>query len=145
MSSNGFLPYFISNNKIYFLLGKEENNLYSDFSGSKIGQESDLNNAIREFHEETMDIFKDIINLNNNIKFTNNNHNCFLIKFNNMHTERIITYNAIINRLHAYKANNDLLEKRMLQWFDSTYIINNKHQFRQSFYDTFIKIAHLRD
>lgn len=138
MTSNGFLPYLIRDSKIYFLLGKEE--LYSDFSGSKINNESNLDNAIREFNEETMDIFKDI-NLDKHTIFSNNNHNCYLIQFNTDYNERIYTYNQILNRLHDYKSKNGLLEKRKLKWFTANEIINNKHNFRPSFYDTFIKIA----
>lgn len=142
MTSNGFLPYLIKNNKIYFLLGKED--LYSDFSGSKDGQETNIQNAKREFHEETMDIFKDLnLLLDNNTKFTNNNHNCYLIKFQTDYNDRIYAYNMILNKLHDYKSKNGLLEKRKLKWFDSNYILNNKHKFRPSFYNTFIKIANL--
>lgn len=140
MKANGFLPYMIKDNKIYFLLGKEESGLYSDFGGLKNTGESDFENAVREFNEETMDIFKDI-KPTKITKFTNNNYNCYLTKLDNSYQDRITAYNNFRQKISNYKAKNGLLEKQHIQWFKPNQIINNKSQMRPTFYDTFIKLS----
>lgn len=61
----GILPFCYNpkNNKIYYLLGRESHKhptaakLYSDFGGSKEGNESKISTAAREGYEETQGIF----------------------------------------------------------------------------------------
>lgn len=55
----GIVPYIIVDKQVYFLLGLEKsNNSWSGFVGSCENDESIMDTAIREFHEETAMIFE---------------------------------------------------------------------------------------
>ncbi|KYQ91858.1 hypothetical protein DLAC_07669 [Tieghemostelium lacteum] len=54
----GVLPYTVYQNKIYFLLGKENRGI-SDFGGYKDHNEDDEQGASREFSEETLGLFSE--------------------------------------------------------------------------------------
>jgi 8-oxo-dGTP pyrophosphatase MutT (NUDIX family) len=55
----GIVPYILVD-RIYFLLGLEKsNNLWSGFVGGSEPDETVIDTAIREFHEETALVFKD--------------------------------------------------------------------------------------
>jgi 8-oxo-dGTP pyrophosphatase MutT (NUDIX family) len=56
----GIIPYHLTSQGVYFLLGLEKsNNKWSGFVGGSEPYESIIQTAIREFNEETCLIFKD--------------------------------------------------------------------------------------
>jgi 8-oxo-dGTP pyrophosphatase MutT (NUDIX family) len=59
----GIIPYKIVNGKKYFLLGLERsNNKWSGFVGGSERGEIPIETAIREFHEETRNVFNNYLN-----------------------------------------------------------------------------------
>lgn len=73
----GVIPYVVINNSIYFLLGIDtKSKELTDFGGGVKKSENSLDGAIREFKEETSDIFNtyiyDIKNFENSKAITDN-------------------------------------------------------------------------
>ena len=124
----GICPISKFRNKIYILLGKERyNSQWSDFGGSRDGNENNINTAIREGYEE-LDGFlgnqQDMSNLlhKNFIHEIKNNkgYHSYLVKldydkslpfyFNNHHK-------FIENNTKNLCGKNGLYEKKEKQWF----------------------------
>eukprot|EP01091_Cochliopodium_minus_P003262 TRINITY_DN13100_c0_g1_i1.p1 TRINITY_DN13100_c0_g1~~TRINITY_DN13100_c0_g1_i1.p1 ORF type:complete len:230 (-),score=50.56 TRINITY_DN13100_c0_g1_i1:15-653(-) len=93
----GIIPFCFKNNKSFVLLGSEyrgRDNVFSEFGGKR--EESDVSielTAIREFMEETNEIYKDILKDQNNYLDSNlskdiiwnasGKYGCFLLKVPN--------------------------------------------------------------
>jgi hypothetical protein len=60
--SAGILPFYVKNNTIYLLLGKDQDGKWSDFGGRSEGQDRGRwdTTAVREFYEESVGSIMDI-------------------------------------------------------------------------------------
>ena len=162
----GVLLYASKGNKLYFLLGKENdgnnsrrNNLYADFGGGREDGEKPHQTAYREFVEESMNAF------GRNKFFKKSIKNPTLIFEHTKYFEYVIkidynedipnTYNRIIETLDVcmdyrkYKGSKQLtikscphglLEKSKLRWISKEDILNNRKKFRKDFHDMFIRL-----
>ena len=124
----GICPISKYRNKVYVLLGKERfNNNWSDFGGSREGNESPFKTAVREGYEEldgffgTKEEFEDMIIQNLIVKLDNSkNYHSYLFKiefdknlpfyFNNHHK-------FIENQTKNFCGKNGLYEKSEIRWF----------------------------
>jgi|TARA_Y100000992_G_scaffold244063_1_gene175150 8-oxo-dGTP pyrophosphatase MutT (NUDIX family) len=147
----GILPVSIYNNKLYFLLGKEnkfnDSPGWSDFGGGKEGNESIIQTAAREGSEELNGFLgdeKEIKNLiiNNlilkvgikyyttfivNVKYSKELPNYFNknFKFNMSHLGNLV------------EENNGLFEKERIKWFSIDEL--KKEENYRSYYGPIIK------
>ena len=140
----GILPVAYHNNNIYLFFGREtlmtkgkQSGLWSDFGGSKEGNETTYDTAIREGHEETSGILGNI----KRIKYLVDKKLITTIKYNGYASYLIaIKYNKELpNKLrHKFlRANtndilehNGLYEKDMGKWINIKYLIKHIKKFR---------------
>ena len=161
----GILPYAIHDNKLYFLLGKEnpgndpkKNNLFCDFGGGSEKGESPKETAFREFKEESMNVYQHLDVKNkikgSNISVTNGDYVCYLVEFPYGEAEPR-TYNRVMEMLNGCRREkkyknyvNELIptckiglaEKSEMRWFTSEEIFQNKDLIRPIFLKTFSQI-----
>ncbi len=128
----GIIPYCIENGELYFLLGLEKsNNKWSGFVGNKeLKDMSVINTAIREFNEETTNIFygysyylrlqiltKKAIQA---IDYTSSNKTVYLY---------FINFPKIQNLELNFINKREYQEKLMLRWFSFNEIKTRKDIF----------------
>jgi len=131
----GIIPYIQINDTTFYLLGKEKyNNYWSGFIGnSKNDDISITNTAIREFNEETCNLYIDylptiinIVHKTTPVITTNKNKNkniyIYFIKFPSYFFNNNTTY-KFKNNLKLYKNNKDYTEKSLLGWFPTTSLL----------------------
>ena len=133
----GILPIALYRGTLFLLLGKERNNLWSDFGGSSINKEEIFKTAIREGCEELNGFFGTEDELA--IKVKNNNimqigfeervkrskkliYTTFL--FNTKYDKNLPYYFNNVNKFaelhlseHVNKNHNGLFEKSEINWF----------------------------
>jgi len=147
----GILPVSIYNNKLYFLLGKEnkfnDSPGWSDFGGGKEDNESMIQTAAREGSEELNGFFgdeKEVKNLifNNLIlKVGIKNYSTFIVRVKyNKDLPNYFNNNFKFNMSHLgnlVEENNGLFEKERIKWFTIDELI--KEQNYRSYYAPIIK------
>jgi hypothetical protein len=72
--SAGVLPFYVRNNTVYLLLGKDQDGKWSDFGGRSEGQDKgrwDMT-AAREFYEESVGSIMDIPNMLSRLQYHKN-------------------------------------------------------------------------
>jgi len=155
----GILPTTIYNNKLYFLVGKENNYLspgYSDFGGSKENDETYLKTAIREGCEELCGFLgseKDIKKLlkkngTYNIDFNNRYRtHIFYIEYD---PKLVIYFNNNHNFVKKYLSkdiiqNSKIFEKCEIKWISIDNLIKLKKEFRYHFQQIIPKIYNEKD
>lgn len=153
--SAGILPY-VKNEKgeIYFLLGKDRRQKWSDFGGKSeiIDNNNARNTASREFFEETCGSICTLYKMNN---FMNNNHIVYVkgkSYTNKDYYMYLVDLKKVINNTHTIietfkqnirfvkKSNCDVkyIEKYNLIWMKSEdmFDVKNEDILRQVFYKT---------
>ena len=148
----GILPVCLLNNsKLLFLFGQEANSgLWSDFGGSKEGNEKPFETAIREGSEELNGFlgegsaFAKYV-LDNNIltiHFDKYNVYIFIIDYD---MKLPLYFNNcskfFMNQLNTdnVKIKKGLFEKKAISWFNKIKLSKEKHKFR-SFYRPIVDI-----
>lgn len=158
----GILPYAIHNDKLYFLLGREnpgsdpkKNNLFSDFGGGTEKNETPEQTAFREFTEETMGIYEHLdITLDEKQSYNNGLYYQYMVKIPYSEAEPR-TYNSMMSMLSKcrrkkrYKngfnsliptCNTGLAEKTEIKWWTAEEIFQNKKMMRPLFLKTFNQV-----
>lgn len=147
----GILPVSIYNNKLYFLLGKEnqfnDSPGWSDFGGGKENNESIIQTASREGSEELNGFFgdekqvKNLIFNNLILKVGIKNYSTFIVKVKyNKDLPNYFNNNFKFNMGHLanlVEENNGLFEKERIKWFTIDELI--KEQNYRSYYAPIIK------
>ena len=159
----GILPLSLYRGTLFLLLGKERNQLWSDFGGSPNNKEDIFKTAIREGNEElngflgNEDELEDIVNKNNIMQISfedkdrNNNkkiiYTTFL--FNIKYDKNLPVYFNNVNKfaerhLQEKIANNHngLFEKSEIRWFSISELKENNINLRpwyRPFIDSVIK------
>lgn len=140
----GILPVALHNNTIYFLFSREyihskdKGGLWSDFGGSREGNETYKETAVREGFEESSGILgskKNIENLINNYTLKTITVNGFreylvIINYDPLLPKRFREYFLKVKRDHPNMINkNGYFEKDKLAWVS----INNLDKFQKNF------------
>ena len=159
----GILPVALYRGTLFLLLGKERNDLWSDFGGSSVNKEDIFKTAIREGCEELNGFFgnEDELELmvkNNKImklyfeeRQTNKNkktiYTTFL--FNTKYDKNLPIYFNNVNKFaekhlsdKVNKNHNGLFEKNEINWFSTTDLRESKIILRpwyKPFIDSVIK------
>ena len=141
------------NKEVFFLLGRDNKDKYSDFGGYKENKDmTDKDTAIREFNEETMGAFINNTDLNqlldDNKKFYNKKYKHIVYIINILIDDnKVNTYNNISNYLNNVLnvENNDNIpkdyfEKKNIRWFKLSDIVNDVDSFKNEFVNSFVKI-----
>jgi hypothetical protein len=121
----GIVPYIIIDGHIYFLLGLElSNNKWSGFIGKSQDDETVIQTALREFNEETVNLFEEysetiISELNKTLpkidtSSTGKNVYIYFLQFPEQSQELIKNF---INA-KAKLTEDHYLEKGILKWFN---------------------------
>lgn len=124
----GILPVAFNGISLMFLLGKEQNNQWSDFGGSqKNVHEPTFNTAVREGHEELNGLlgceYKLSLKIKNNylMKYYHDRYTTYLFKTdfdNNLPKYFNNNYNFIRNTTpFLINKDNGLYEKKEINWF----------------------------
>lgn len=138
----GILPFAIIENKLYFLLQKNNKNIYSDFGGKREIYDNDyIKTASREFAEETNGFFFNKNFINNNISINNKIKNCTIIIDSIIrYSNPLYLYNYIgkyliylleipsinSNILGNYEINNQKIKNRLCNWIEYSKLLNNE-------------------
>lgn len=143
--SSGILPVIIDINfNVKILLGKEYNG-WSGFSGSSEKNETSIQTGLREFHEETANVFKNYINeeyINENIinklsstTPTGKTFDMYIVNFSKLPIEIInkIDYLFVVNRKKTI--NKYEKEKTKIEWFtiDDVKKLNLRYCFHKDY------------
>ena len=156
VSGGGILPFSFYNGELYFLYGREnedirwsDSGMWADFGGAIDKNESNIDGGIREFWEETNGIFGDIRLIKGYIyknfdkllvlySEKNSNFSIFLpIQYDKKIEKQFINSIKYSKKLLNYdkkKINNaiknGLLEKDKIKWFSVKEIKKNINKFR---------------
>lgn len=134
----GIIPYIKINNSVFYLLGKEKSNgKWSGFVGnSKVDDLSIPITAIREFNEETCEIFSEyLMTINRLLTKTNpvvisknNNKNIYIyfIEFPMYFLNNSININ-FKNNLIKNKNKKEYTEKTLVGWFSKKSLMENEN------------------
>ena len=131
----GILPVAFNGISLVFLLGKEQNNQWSDFGGTSSIYETTFDTAIREGYEELSGLLGTKNQLRNTVRnnlifeFYNNRYTTYL--FRSEYDENLVTY---FNLNYQFVKNttpgiikvnhNGLYEKKEIAWFTREEIYN---------------------
>lgn len=130
----GILPVCFNGVSLLFLLGKEQNNEWSDFGGSSNSRyESTFHTAIREGYEETNGLLGNKYELGLKVKnnyildYSNHRYTTHLFKINydnNLPLYYNNNFNFIKNNYPQIikEKNNGLYEKKEIDWFQKKQI-----------------------
>lgn len=152
----GILPITVMRGTIFFLLGKERNNLWSDFGGSSNLNEYVFDTAIREGYEELDGLLGNEKEMNNLV--LNNLITC-------CKTERYTTYvfyvkpdlicnmpfyfnnyrNFLKNELLYYNEKDYLFEKIELKLFTKNDLKNNYNSIRPFYKDIILQLLNIEN
>ena len=146
----GILPVSIKNNKLFFLLGKEnqysDSGGWADFGGGSEYNETNFQTAVREGAEELNGFLGDekkmklLLKKNKimNIKTGNKKYESFLMYVK--YDDNLVTYfnnNYIFSHKHlpnVVRSHNGLLEKSEIKWFSINDLIketNFRHYYKE--------------
>ena len=145
----GILPVAIHKGKIYFLFSREwikskdDGGKWSDFGGSREGDETYRETAIREGYEESggflgsKNNIKNLVDNHTLLNVTKNGYSCYLV---------LIDYDASLpkrfrnkfkkvldSKPHMVKKHNGLYEKDMLRWYSYEDMKSKYKMFRPWF------------
>lgn len=152
MYSAGILPYMKSGNEIFYLLGKDKRQKWSDFGGKC--ELKDCNNykstAAREFFEETCGsictMYRALNVLNTQpVKcvvgrsYTNKNYYMFLVNIVHLCDDPSTVFETFRNAYFLIKASHcdmKYTEKNRLMWMNRNHIKLNENILRQVFMNT---------
>ena len=153
----GILPIARHNGEIYLLFSREriiysgdrDRGLWSDFGGSKEGNETQYRTAVREGYEESSGILGD----EKHIRYLMKNHlvgkvkdkkyciwiveveyNPHIINLFHKHFQKIVK-----TKPHIVKAHNGLYEKDKIKWVKLSSLNRNKKQYKKQFRPWYFK------
>ena len=141
----GILLYHKRGKDIFFLLGRDHRNKWSDFGGKNeaVDKESIQSTACREFCEETMGVVYDRKAIHSMIdnapyvkgrSYMNKEYYMYLIN-----APRMIDYSDEFKRMQAIPMGPMFKEKKGIAWIHIDKIVtNNNDNMRRVFYRTFI-------
>tara|TARA_A100001015_G_scaffold267850_2_gene318250 strand:- start:828 stop:1385 length:558 start_codon:yes stop_codon:yes gene_type:complete len=157
----GLLPITYNKGSLLLLLGRERyDKNWSDFGGSKEGNESYLKTALREGEEELNGILgtgKQLANLvDRNLLATINNHDSYTsVVFRLKYDSRLPHYFNNNNRFiesrlkttieDSYNSKSGLFEKDYIKWFTLDEIQRDYTRFRPHFVPILKSIVHCKD
>ena len=153
----GILPYYKHNNNVYFLLGRDKRNKWSDFGGKSELKDNNTPKytAAREFFEETSGVISSLFKITNiltskNIQcfqgktYTKKNYYMYLLNIENVldHNE-ILHLHTKFDNVHQFLKKSHVIdpkftEKNKIQWVTVSQLYDIKHHenLRQVFHDT---------
>lgn len=120
--SAGILPFYVKNETIYFLLGKDKDNCWSDFGGrveSKDEGRWDLT-AVREFYEESVG---SILDISHTLSLLQNKKICLRLKGKTLNKNPYYMYFLKIPFKNCYRENF----KSTLKFINYTHLFEKKY------------------
>lgn len=137
---SGVLPYAVTGEDIFFLVGQEKSGMWSDFGGKINSEETITDCAIREACEESMG-FLNIDQLNPELSVSNNKATIFGYEidyipefpelYNNSYTYHSKVLSNILLSSRRYFDDIGYLEKIKMKWITYSEFLNMKPQVRK--------------